>query len=79
MFCLRALATGVPIREVEGKEAEQAKVDYTGPGRWPFMWQAYIRQLSRRIDIQSIAPEGWGGANPVPSVEDLRGVLSSGS
>jgi len=73
---LRALATGQELREVPQESALQAKSVYTSPMRWPFSWQAMIRQLERRIKTP-FAPESWGGIAGIPSAEMFRHSLEN--
>ncbi len=73
---LRALATGQELKEVPAESAMQAKAVYTSPMRWPFAWQALIRQLSRRID-SPFAPESWGGMAGIPTAEMFRHSLEN--
>lgn len=68
---LRALSTGQPLIEVPPEAARQVKSIYVTDRRWPFMWQAYIRQLTRRIDTD-FAPASWGGLAGVPTTEMVR-------
>lgn len=68
---LRALATGQELKEVPAESALQAKAVYTSPMRWPFAWQALIRQLSRHIETP-FAPESWGGMAGIPTAEMFR-------
>ncbi|MCA9027872.1 MAG: class II aldolase/adducin family protein [Planctomycetaceae bacterium] len=68
---LRALATGQPLVEVPPLAARQVKSIYVTDRRWPFMWQAYIRQLSRRTQTE-FAPISWGGVAGVPTTEMVR-------
>ncbi len=74
---LRALATGQPLTIVPDDAARQAQKVYTQDTRWSFMWQAYIRQLSRQTD--EFAPSGWGGPNAIPNAGQLRMALQQRS
>jgi ribulose-5-phosphate 4-epimerase/fuculose-1-phosphate aldolase len=56
---LRALATGRPLHPIPAEAARQARAVQTQPGRWPFQWQALIRDLNRHESDYD--PHGWGG------------------
>ncbi|OAI54538.1 hypothetical protein AYO44_14745 [Planctomycetaceae bacterium SCGC AG-212-F19] len=55
---LRAMATGLPLRSVPPEAARQARAVLTQPTRWPFLWQALIRDLHRHHTDYD--PHGWG-------------------
>jgi ribulose-5-phosphate 4-epimerase/fuculose-1-phosphate aldolase len=55
---LRAMATGRPLRVIPPEAARQARAVLTQPGRWPFLWQALVRDLNRRQTDYD--PHGWG-------------------
>lgn len=44
---LRAMATGRPLQVVPPEVAMQSRAVLTQPGRYPFQWQAMIRDLDR--------------------------------
>ena len=54
-----------------GVRTNHLKSIYVTDRRWPFMWHAYIRQLTRRIDTD-FAPASWGGLAGVPTTEMVR-------
>jgi ribulose-5-phosphate 4-epimerase/fuculose-1-phosphate aldolase len=55
---LRAMATRLPLRQVPPEAARQARAVLTQPTRWPFLWQALIRELNRHQTDYD--PHGWG-------------------
>jgi ribulose-5-phosphate 4-epimerase/fuculose-1-phosphate aldolase len=55
---LRALSTGKPVKVVPPEAARQARAVLTQPMRWPFTWQAMIRELNRHETDYD--PHGWG-------------------
>jgi ribulose-5-phosphate 4-epimerase/fuculose-1-phosphate aldolase len=44
---MTAMATGRPLRPVPPEAARQSRSVLTQPGRYPFQWQAVIRQLDK--------------------------------
>lgn len=54
---LRAMAAGLPLRHVPPEAARQARAVLTQPGRWPFLWQALVRELNRHQTDYD--PHGW--------------------
>lgn len=55
---LRAMATGRPLHAIPAEAARQARAVQTQPQRWPFQWQALIRDLNR--NEPDYDPHGWG-------------------
>jgi ribulose-5-phosphate 4-epimerase/fuculose-1-phosphate aldolase len=55
---LRALAANRPLHPIPPEAARQAKAVQTQPMRWPFQWQALIRELNRHETDYD--PHGWG-------------------
>lgn len=55
---LRAMATGRPLHLIPPEPARQARIVQTQPQRWPFQWQAMIRELNRHETDYD--PHGWG-------------------
>lgn len=45
---LRALATGCELHEVPAEVAQQSRMVLTQEGRYPFQWEAMVRELSRQ-------------------------------
>jgi ribulose-5-phosphate 4-epimerase/fuculose-1-phosphate aldolase len=55
---LRAMSAGRPVKVVPPEAARQARTVLTQPTRWPFQWQALIRDLNR--SETDYDPHGWG-------------------